>query len=1336
MSDLTTPKRLQKKAEPQKAGDAGNGRAAPQATPTNGQMGPFYAAGPAVSLGSPVQTRLIVGQPGDVYEQEAEAMADRVTTGGPAPALSPVSNGNLDKSAQAQVEEEEPVQAQAEEEEAVQAQSGNGRPSTATPTATAAIRSPGAGQPMSPEVRSRIEPRLGADLGGVRVHTNGRAQQAATSLGARAFTHGSDIFLNRGESPRDLRLMAHEATHVMQQGATAVRRQPLPDVQLLPGVIMEEINDYARHIPGYTLFTVIIGFNPLTGAPVERSAINLLEGLMGLVPFGTAVFDKLQEYGIIQDAFNWVEGQLNRLDLSTSRIERTLEAAWEDVRLLEGFSYNLQVLRRHFGRLYDDVVAFARTLVDHIITLIKAAALDLAEGLLADNRAYALLKKIIKYDPLRGETVEATTVEILEDFLLLIGKEQELAQMRERGTLQETADWLDTQFATFMGLLGQLRSLFSAAWDAIQPANLPDLAANLQNLVAQAAGFLQQVWDFASTVALKVLALIKNALLSWLSSFAHEVPGFHLVTVLLGRNPFTGEPVPRTAVNIIKGFITLLPGGAEKFQQMQETGTIPQAAQRIEGAMAELGITWEFVVGLFTEIWDSLSINDLIDPIGAFQHIIDRFGEPISRLFTFIRVVVEEIIKLILELMNFPTDIIARILNNAMQAFEDIKRDPVGFLKNMLEAVKLGFGHFFDNILQHLLSGVTDWLFGQLRKAGIEPPADLSLAAVLDFVLQVLGLSMERIWEKLAERIGQENVDRIRGAIDRLVGIWNFVRDVQERGVAAIWEYIQEQISGLWDMVLEQAKNWIVTQIIEKVTVKLLSMLDPTGIMAVVNSFIAFFNAVQSAIEYIREILQIVDDYVSTIAAVARGDIAPGADKMEQGLANAIPVAIGFLANQVGLGNMAEKIAEIVGGIRSYVDRALDWLLDRAVSTVQSVLRALGVGGEEEEGEDGPEGNYDGQIGKTVNFRAAGEAHRLWVAVQGAQATVMMASQEMPVTQRLDEYAQMANSLADEQKTAVLNLITQARQALTEVDGKADDLSQSVSGGSSQANTAEVAQKDGEVETAEERLANLLRQIQEGLGIAGTVDIPPQVDVEDSAGTPRIRDFQYDNRQGTFQNNLFASGVTLTHIAYNQTDGSRQRVPVGSVSLNYNITAVHPQFPHPRSAFTLVDRSDPDEGGNYRELRENFPTLMRQWYRDAAADSGMMGKIRQLTGVGLVHMSDESLTRGIGKWRFIHEQLGQDLGSNEKAVVEPVFNALPAADKDRIGQAWLDRWAQGTHLHHILPLNYGGANENFVPLSAGVHVGSGGVHPGFWTPLKAYLLGIKPKVEEAERANE
>lgn len=970
---MSEPVRLRR---PRVGSDAAHPAAAPaapsRAHATPAAAPPAWAPSPSLTLGA-VQRKPVIGAPDDAFEQEADVVATRVASGQSAPGR---SVSRVGATAQRSSAEDEDVQ-RLDEEEVQRAADAAATPAMQD-AAAGAIRSPGAGSSLPPATRGTLESRMGVDLSGVRVHTGPDAEHASAQLHARAFTHGADVWLGSGESASDVPLMAHEVTHVLQQDAVvrrrpatlhtpseaspapshaAVQRTPaaVPGIvqRLVPDWVLEQLADYARYIPGWTLFTVIIGFNPLTRAAVPRTATSLLEGFMGLVPFGTFIFDALREHGIIQDAFAWVEGELARLDLSLGRIERTIDAAWEDVSLSEGFDYNLDVVRRHFGALYNDVEAFALSLVSKVVDMIKDAALDVAERLLAENRAWSLIKKILGRDPLRDEPVEATPVEILEDFLLLIGQDQHLAQMRERGTVEETANWLATQIGTFMGLLGELRGLIGRAWDAIQPQNLPNLLSSMQTLAADAGAFLQRVWDFATTVAAEVLRLIKDALLGWLSTFANDVPGFHLLTVILGRNPFTGDPVARTAENIIRGFITLLPGGAAIYAQLAETGTVAAAAARIEAAMGELGISWEFIVGLFTGIWNSLTIESLLNPIDTFVDIVGRFGEPILRLFQFVGVVLQEMFFLILQMMNFPSDLIGSIVSNAMQAIDDVKRDPVGFLMNMLAAVRAGFSSFFDNIVTHLIGGLADWMFRGLRGAGIEPPTDLSFASVLDFVLQILGISMDRIWEKLADRIGQENVDRIRGAIDRLVGIWTFVRDVQQRGVAAIWEYIEGQISGLWNMVLDKAREWVMERIIARAIQWLLSLLDPTGIMPVINSFIAFFNAVQSAIEYLRDMLAIVNDYVATIAAVARGEIQPGAEKLERGLANAIPVAIGFLANQFGLGNIGEKIQEIVAGIRGVVDSALDWLVDRAVGTAQSMLSALGFGGAEEEAQDG-----------------------------------------------------------------------------------------------------------------------------------------------------------------------------------------------------------------------------------------------------------------------------------------------------------------------------------------------------------------------------------------------
>jgi phage-related protein len=953
-----------------------------------------------LSLRTPaIQPKLTVNQPGDKYEQEADAVASQVMSA-PAPIPQPDQGrasiqrqpeddlqrqATEDETVQMQAEEEETVQRQedetvqmqAEEEETVQ-RKGTGTPKVSAATAST-IRSPGAGTPLPPATRRRIEPHVGANLSGVRVHTDTSAHRATSSLQARAFTHRNHIFLNKAESSSNLSLMAHESTHVVQQGSAPVQRSPLPaghapiqrqptpaadspEVQRLPDFIMEELEEYARYIPGYTLFTVIIGYDPLRDEDVPFTAINLLEGLMGLVPFGTAIFDALQEYGIIQTAFAWVSDQLDRLNLSLERIERTVQAIWDEVGftgLANGVDYVVGVARRHFSTLYNDVVEFARSLVSHIIELIKEAAIDVVEPLLAENRAWALIKKILHYDPLRDEEVEASTVEILEDFLLLIGKEQELEQMRERGTLQETADWLDTQFALFTSLVGQLRGIIVDAWNAIQPENLPDLGSNLENLAVRVVGFLEGVWTFASTVALKVLELIKHALLSWLSTFANDIPGYHLLTVILEQDPFTQEEVPRNATNLIRGFMSLMPGGEQQFQQMQETGVIPQAAQRIEGLMTELGITWPFVQQLFLDVWNAFTIDDLISPIDAFTRVLNQFREPLNRLFTFVIEVIKVALELILALMNFPTDLIGSIITNALQALDDIQQDPVGFLMNLLETAKLGFQKFFDNILDHLIGGLTDWLFRAVRDAGIEPPADFTFGSILGFVLDVLGLTMDHMWELLAEHIGQERVDQIRGMINRIVEVageaWAFIQDVQERGIVAVWEYIQSQLTNLWDVVLEQVQSYVMERVIMVGMRWLLSLLDATGITPVINSFIAFFNAIQSAIEYLRDMLEVVNDFVSTVASIAAGDIEPGATRMEEGLGNSIPIVIGFIANQLGLGNISERLGEIIGSIREMVDRALNWLIEQALRLGRSILQSLGLGSETEE----PDENID-----------------------------------------------------------------------------------------------------------------------------------------------------------------------------------------------------------------------------------------------------------------------------------------------------------------------------------------------------------------------------------------
>ncbi|WP_327256230.1 eCIS core domain-containing protein [Streptomyces sp. NBC_01244] len=898
----------------------------------------------------------------------------------------------------------------------------------------------GPGRPLAPALRARIEPHLGTDLGAVRVHTGPQAAAAASALGARAFTAGASVYLGRHESPYDLRLMAHEATHVAQQqehtaARATVMRQTDPGAALPD--FLGSLAAPVRAMPGYTVLTLISGKDLLSGAPVKLDRDQLVAQLLAFGPFGPVAGEVVKAAGVINEIFSLLTEGLAQHNLTTARLSREIAEAWEEIHLGQSTEAMLAVVRRHVGAVLADVRAFIGAVAARVIALIRAAAAAIVEPLLETPQfkpVWELAKKVLRCDPLRDRPVEATTVEVLEDFLRLIGKEAALAQMKERGTLQKTADWLDAQAAAFTGILGELKALFRDAWAAIQPQNLPDLMGNLKSLAGRAFALAGRIGEFAGTVVGKVLALIKDALLGWLSQYVHKIPGFHLLTVILGKNPFTGELVERNAQNLIQGFITLLPDGEATYEQLAASGVVAEAAARIEGEMGRLGISTEMITSTFRGVWDTLQLQDLLDPIGAFVRVVAKFGEPLSRIVQFVGVVVEVVIGLVLKLMNFPTDLLARILANVSRAIQDIKRDPVAFLLRMLEALKSGFMRFFERIGAYLVQGLVKWLFRGLGKLGITIPTEITLKSVLELVFEVLGVSIDMLWQKLAKHIGPERAAALRSAVGVMTGAWAFIGEIQARGAPAIAEFVAGQLSNLWETVLGMARDWITREIIEGVVAKLLSMLDPTGVMAVVNSFIAFFRAVQSAIEYLRDILEIVDQYVTTFAEVAAGRIDPGAQMIEKGLANAVPVAIGFLAAQVGIGNVPEAIVGIIGQVRRLVDEAVEWLFVQAMKVGASALQALGATG------PAPRTGEAGEkpVGKAapidVHFDLMGEDHEIFTGPAGRLMAASKNPKPVGDLEGLDalhkQYLALPETAPTEKRTEIINKMIQQIKSL------------------------------------------------------------------------------------------------------------------------------------------------------------------------------------------------------------------------------------------------------------------------------------------------------------------
>lgn len=203
-----------------------------------------------------IQAKLTVGQPDDIYEQEADRVADQVMRM-PNPVMripdpgiqrqSPEEDETMQTNPSDSIltplirrqspEEEEQLQTSPlagtispliqrqspEEDETLQAQNAA---SEAAPTVDATLEGNisnlrGGGQPLPESVRDYFEPRFGYDFSQVRVHTDSRAAESAQAVNAKAFTLGQDVVFNTGqyapEHEEGKRLIAHELTHVVQQ---------------------------------------------------------------------------------------------------------------------------------------------------------------------------------------------------------------------------------------------------------------------------------------------------------------------------------------------------------------------------------------------------------------------------------------------------------------------------------------------------------------------------------------------------------------------------------------------------------------------------------------------------------------------------------------------------------------------------------------------------------------------------------------------------------------------------------------------------------------------------------------------------------------------------------------------------------------------------------------------------------------------------------------------------------------------------------------------------------------------------------------------------------------
>ncbi|WP_428223897.1 eCIS core domain-containing protein [Flavobacterium sp.] len=329
---------------------------------------PFFTPAPVI------QKKMEIGAVHDVFEAEADAMADKVMQSGAEYHTSYKHTGALIQTKCAHCQEEEE---RIRRKPLVHSISNYIQKSALTDVASAVApthiessiySSKGGGQNMDTQTRSFMESRFGVDFSSVRIHTNSTAVQMSQELNAKAFTVGNDIYFNQGQYNPDSsvgkHLLAHELTHTIQQGGSQVKRLPLqkttqPKIQRgFWSRVGNGIADAASTAWDYT-GGAVIRFGGRVIEWVEDRAVDIINEIApGLIDFlRSSIWEPIRD--MIAEGLDRLTGGLfSRLqEEGLSGIIREFVDA-----ILETVQGTIADACRSFAQLAEKVFNFIRTL--------------------------------------------------------------------------------------------------------------------------------------------------------------------------------------------------------------------------------------------------------------------------------------------------------------------------------------------------------------------------------------------------------------------------------------------------------------------------------------------------------------------------------------------------------------------------------------------------------------------------------------------------------------------------------------------------------------------------------------------------------------------------------------------------------------------------------------------------------------------------------------------------------------------------------------------------------------------------------------------------------------
>ena len=551
---------------------------------------------------------------------------------------------------------------------------------------------------------------------------------------------------------------------------------------------------------------------------------------------------------------------------------------------------------------------------------------------------FTVLTVILGRNPINNQPVPRSALNLIRGVLgLAPGGELLFQGLQNSGAIEPVAHWLRQQVNQLNLSWEGIVALFKQALQSLRARDILDIPGAANRILDSFRPTLDRLRSLTANVGRQIVQFIKEAILHPVRQFAQRLPFYPLLTVILGRDPITSERVERNATNVIRGILLIVPGGEERFQNLQRSGVLNRAYAWFSEQFTRLNLTWSYIKSLFSQLWETLSIRDVLSPGAAFERIRNIFGEPIGRLTSFagaaIRKVAEFVFEGVLTLAGGLGQQVLGIFSRARGALANIIQDPIGFIGNLVTAVKRGFQQFAGNILTHLRGGLIGWLMGALASSGLQLPERFDLRGIVSLVMQVLGLTYQRLRTILVRLLGSEE------RVQRAEQVFDFLTTLVREGIGAAWERIVEFVGNLRDMVLGGIRDWVARSVVGRAIARLVTLFNPAG--AVIQSIMAIYNTIVFFIERAQQIAALVESVFDSITTIAAGNVTAAVAYIERSMARTIPVILGFLARFIGLGNVGEQIQAIIRRIQAPIERALEKMANWVVLQVRRLVERV-----------------------------------------------------------------------------------------------------------------------------------------------------------------------------------------------------------------------------------------------------------------------------------------------------------------------------------------------------------------------------------------------------------